>query len=98
MTTRQLPHYWTLEQAARRLFALLLWRSALRQREALELQWRDLNFAGATPTITARKGKGGRSRVVPAHPELVEAFRLVPKRRPNSSFHAGPRPDGFPKV
>ena len=37
------------------LFALLLWRSALRQAEALDLQWRDLNFAAAAPTITARK-------------------------------------------
>ena len=30
-----------------------------------------------------RDGKGGRSRVVPAHPELVEAFRSIPKGRPN---------------
>ena len=59
------------------LLFLLLWRSALRQAEALDRQWRDLNFAAAAPTITVRKGKGGRSRVVPAHPGLVDAFRSV---------------------
>ena len=37
----------------------------------------------ASPTIPVRDGKGGRSRVVPAHPELVEAFRSIPKGRPN---------------
>ena len=37
----------------------------------------------ASPTIRVRDGKGGRSRVVPAHPELVEAFRSIPKGRPN---------------
>ena len=30
-----------------------------------------------------RDDKGGRSRVVPAHPELVEAFRSISKGRPN---------------
>ena len=65
MPTRELPHYWTPEQVRQILaampagrpwlFALLLWRSALRQAEALDLQWRDLNFAAAAPTITARK-------------------------------------------
>ena len=30
-----------------------------------------------------REGKGGRSRVVPAHPEPVEAFRSIPKGHPN---------------
>ena len=33
----------------------------------------------ASPTIRVRDGKGGRSRVVPAHPELVEAFRSIPR-------------------
>ena len=61
--------------------ALLVWRSALRQAEALDLQWRDLNFAAAAPTITVRKSKGGRSRVVPAHPVLVDAFRSAPSGR-----------------
>ena len=85
MPTRELPHYWTPEQVRQILatmpagrpwlFALLLWRSALRQAEALDLQWWDLNFAAApAPTITVRKGKEGRSRVVLAHPELVDVY------------------------
>ena len=63
------------------LFALLLWRTALRQAEALNLEWRGLQFAGTQPSVTVRKGKGGRFRVVPAHPELVDACRSVPHRR-----------------
>ena len=67
--TRGLPHYWTPEQVRQILaitpagrpwlFALLLWRSELRQAEALDPQWRDLNFAAAAPTIKSRKGTGG---------------------------------------
>ena len=41
------------------LFALLLWQSALRQAEALDLQWQDLNFTAAAPTTKSRKGTGG---------------------------------------
>ena len=91
MPARDLPHYWTPEQVRHILaampagrpwlFALLLWRTALRQAEALDLEWRDLSFAAASPTITVRAGKGGRSRLVPAHPELVDAFRSVPRGR-----------------
>ena len=55
----------------------------MRQAEALDLQWRDLNFAAAAPTITVRKGKGGRSGVVPDHSELVDAFRSVPRGKPD---------------
>ena len=93
MPARELPHYWTPDLFRQILAAmpagrpwlsiLLLWRSALRQAEALDLQWRDLNFAAAAPTITVRKGKGRRSRVVPAHPELMDAFRSVPRGRAN---------------
>ena len=62
------------------LFGLLLWRTALRQAEALNLEWRDLQFGGGQPSVTVRNGKGGRYRVVPAHPEMVDAFRSVPHR------------------
>ena len=85
MPTRELPHYWMPEQVRQILatmpagqpwlFALLLWRSALRQAEALDLEWRDLSFAAASPTTTVLEGKGGRSRLMPEHPELVGAFR-----------------------
>ena len=78
------------------VFPLLLWRSTLRQAEALDLQWRDPNFAAAAP-VTVRKGKGGRSRVVPAHPELVTSSSRYPGAGPTtvySTFLHGPRPGG----
>ena len=99
MPARQLPHYWTPEQVRRLLdamppgqpwlLALLLWRTALRQAEALSLTWRDLQFAGPKPTVTVRQGKGGRHRVAPAHPELVDAFRSVRKGKPDDWVFAG---------
>ena len=91
MPTRELPHYWTPEPVRQILaamsagqpwlFTLLIYRSALRQAEALDLQWRDLNFAAAAPTITATKDTSGRSSVVPAHSALVDIFWSVPKGR-----------------
>ena len=99
MATRGLPHYWTHDQVKMVLdampagqlwlFALLLWRTALRQAEALNLEWRDLQFAGTQPSVTVRNGKGGRFRVVPAHPELVDAFRSVPHRSPAERVFTG---------
>ena len=101
MPAKQLPHYWTPEQVRQLLDAtepgqpwlltLLLWRTALRQAEALGLQWRDLQFDGTAPTVTVRSGKGGRYRVVPAHPELVDAFRSVRKGKPDAPVFAGRR-------
>ncbi len=73
------------------LFGLLRWRTALRQAEALNLEWRDLQFAGAQPSVTVRNGKGGKYRVVPAHPELVDAFRSVPHRGLTDQVFAGRR-------
>ena len=99
MATRGLPHYWTPDQVKMILdampagqpwlLALLLWRTALRQAEALNLEWRDLQFASTQPSITVRNGKGGRFRVVPAHPELVDAFRSVPHRSPADKVVTG---------
>ena len=53
------PHYWTAEQVGRlldqladdnrypaRTAALIMWRSGLRVSEALNLEWRDLNYLG----------------------------------------------------
>ena len=46
----------------------------------------------AAPAVTVRQGKGDRSRVVPAHPELMDAFRSVPRGRANDSvFHFSAR-------
>ena len=68
MATRGLPRYWTPDQVKmvlnampagqRWLFDLLLWRTALRQAEALNLEWRDLQFADAQPSATVRNMDG----------------------------------------
>ena len=57
MATRGLPHYWASDQdkmildtmpaGQPWLFGRLLSRPALLQAEALNLQWRDLQFTGA---------------------------------------------------
>ena len=58
------------------LFGLLLWWTALRQAEALNLEWWDLQFAGAQPSVTVRKKRIKRAcpmklgRDVSRHNEL----------------------------
>ena len=99
MATRGLPHYWTPDQVKLILdampagqpwlFGLLLWRTAQRLAEALNLEWRDLQFVGSQPSVTVRNGKGGKFRVVPAHPELVDAFRSVRHRAPVDRVFTG---------
>ena len=44
---------------------------------------------GAQPLVTVHNGKGGRFRVVPAHPELVDAFRSVSHRSPSDKVFTG---------
>ena len=45
--------------------------------EALALEAADLSLESDQPTIRVRQGKGGRSRIVPVHPELVIALAAV---------------------
>ena len=55
------PHYWTADQVQRlldslaarnrhraRSAALIMWRTGLRISEVLELEWRDLDYVGAS--------------------------------------------------
>ena len=56
---------------------LLQWRAALRVSEALALEAADLSLDSDQPTIRVRQGKGGRSRIVPVHPELLNALEAV---------------------
>ena len=60
-----------------RLLMLLQWRAGLRVSEALDLQAADLSLDSDQPTIRVRSGKGGRSRIVPVHPELQNALVAV---------------------
>ena len=60
-----------------RLLMLLQWRVGLRVSEALDLETADLSTDSDQPTIRVRQGKGGRSRIVPVHPELLNALAAV---------------------
>ena len=42
--------------------------------EALDLEVRDLSLDTVSPTVRVRAGKGGKSRLVPVHPELHGAL------------------------
>ena len=42
--------------------------------EALDVEVRDLSLDTASPTLRVRSGKGGKTRLVPVHPELHGAL------------------------
>ena len=56
--TMDVPHYWTADQVQR----------------LLELEWRDLDYAGEPATLLVRRSKTRRARTVRLHPELVQLF------------------------
>ena len=85
------PHYWTADQIGRlldalasnhrhqaRTAALIMWRTGLRVGEALELERRDLDYAGDVPAVLVRRSKTRRTRTVRLHPELVQLFTNWP--------------------
>ena len=57
-----------------KLLMLEQWRAGLRVSEALDLEVRDLSLDTATPTLRARSGKGGKTRLVPVHSDLHGAL------------------------
>ena len=58
-----------------RLVMLAQWRAGLRISEALALEVAHLDLNGDNPTLRVRSGKGGKSRLVPLHPELITGLR-----------------------
>ena len=53
-----------------KLLMLEQWRAGLRVSEALDLEVRDLSLDTATSALRVRSGKGGKTRLVPVHPDL----------------------------
>ena len=88
------PHYWTADQVQRlldalassnrhqaRTAALIMWRTGLRVSEVLELEWRDLDYAGDPATLLVRRSKTRKPRTVRMHGELVQLFTNWPANR-----------------
>ena len=78
-------HYWNPQQVERflnsladlglrraRVAALIMWRAGLRVGETVALEWRDIDLTAGT--LLVRRGKGGRGRTVPLHPDLASLF------------------------
>ncbi len=57
-----------------KLLMLEQWRAGLRVSEALDLEVPDLSLDTASPALRVRSGKGGKTRLVPVHPELHGAL------------------------
>ena len=60
-----------------RLLMMEQWRAGLRVSEALALEVADLSLDAELPTLRVRQGKGKKSRIMPAHPELGAAFTVA---------------------
>ena len=55
-----------------------MWRTGLRVSEVLELEWRDLDYAGDPAMLLVRRSKTRRARM---HVELVQLFTNWPANR-----------------
>lgn len=69
-----------------RLAMLVQWRAGLRVSEVLGLELKDLRFESDPPMLAIRHGKGDKARMVPAHPELVEAVQVAMRYRRYQRF------------
>jgi integrase/ribosomal protein L40E len=61
------------EKPRDKAYIMLLWSTGGRHGEILGLQWRDINFSGATGTVTFRDTKTGGNHTVP----MAEAMPFV---------------------
>ena len=60
-----------------KLLILLQWRAGLRVAEALAVTAADLMLESDSPTLRVHRGKGGKARIVPVHPELQNALQVL---------------------
>ena len=88
------PHYWTADHVQRlldalashnrhqaRTAALIMRRTGLRVSDVLELEWRDLDYAGEPPTLLVRRSKTRKARTVRMYGELGQLFTNWPANR-----------------
>lgn len=64
-----------------RLVLIALVMTGLRRSELLNLQWRDVDLDGSSPSLLVRRGKGGKPRRQPLAAELVAALRREHQQR-----------------
>ena len=67
-------HHQSSPSPKAKLLMLEQWRAGLRVSEALDLEVRNLSLDTASPTLRVRSGKGGKTPLVPVHPELHGAL------------------------
>ena len=71
------------KHANQRLAMLVMWRAGLRVSETLDLRVDDLRLdeigadGSPRPTLVVLGGKGSKDRLVPVHPELRSAFKIL---------------------
>lgn len=80
-----------------RLMVLLMAYAGLRAGEVAGLRGEDVRLDLDPPVLFIADGKGGRQRIVPAHPVIVDALADAPRRGPlfcyaPESGRAGPLP------
>ena len=60
-----------------KLLMQLLWRAGLRVSEALALDSSDFRLDAEPPHLRVKMGKGGKERLVPMHPDLVQDIKIA---------------------
>ena len=69
-----IPKHRTAPNPKAKLLMLEQWRAGLRVSEVLDLEVRDLSLDLPTPTLRVRSCKGGKTMLVPVHPDLHRAL------------------------
>lgn len=83
-----------LASSTMRCWLLLAAYGGLRCIEIARLTWEDV-LDGQIPPVLLARGKGDKMRIIPLHPEVTRALRLLPGRRSGPVFR---QPDGRPRT